>query len=338
MKLSNFSKRSIADQTALSYVFYMQLDNTSGACTIGVSGVDDVTTVTYYCSGGRIYNHNNDYIYGYNANEWVNISGNIGLSGCDCYINNKPVYIGMAKQTGIYNTLYINPINTNITIYPQVFGEMPDYTISASGIYVSGQSLTGYFINNNPTLNFRVFSGLITDVNSNFTLSSFPTGNITNTGQFILDYISLINVSQTVPITFYTNFGEITGAFFTSGSLSYQTDEFFNFAPTTGYFTSGQTSLYTLNYNVTSGASFSVGLLATGDYAYWAIETGVSSSSLTSLYSGLYFQNSYYDGSGTGSGLPQTLVVSVSYSGISGYATLSASSLYGSTSMLISGV
>lgn len=333
MITGQFTSRSIADQTNLSYLFYLQLDNTSGLCDIGISGANKVN---YIFQNGRIYDYLNNYIYSYNANQWISISGNIGQSGCNCFINNNPIYIGQPIPTGIYNQIYINPTNVNVTIYPKVFGQIPNYIINANSTYASGQSLTGYFTNNS-TQYIRIFSGTIIDTNSNFTFTSYPTGDFIGTQPFILDYITLSNVADTVPLMFYTNFGTITGVFNTSGIIFNQFTEFFNLYPNSGTIASGQTNQYVLNYNIAQNEIFTIGLNTTGNYGYWQLATGVSSLNLINISSG-NFTNKTVQATGIGVGNPQSMLVSVFYSGISGYATLNINGLYNSYTQSISGV
>ena len=214
MVISGYNYRTICDQNNFSYTLDLSLNNTTGTCMLGFSGS---MPFVYNFISGKIYDNNNNFIYGYEPNTRINISGNIDIYTYDCWINKNPIIIGQTKPSGIFSNFIIYPQNTIATLSLNIYGDIPEYTILNSGTCISGGFALGTIINTG-WQSFSIFSGVITDSYNNFSLSGLQTGRLTNSGTFKLNYTYLTSGLFTVPITLYTDFGTIIFDYTVSGA------------------------------------------------------------------------------------------------------------------------
>ena len=216
MNISTYNKRSIADQTG-NYAFdaSITLPVTTGGCEFGMSGLNNNK---FSLRSGKIYDENNNFISIYSAGIPVKLSGNFSPSTYDLFINQIPIFLGRNKPTGKFNYFYIHPSGLNTTLNLYVKGNIPSYTLDTTGRYVSGQVCTGKIVSNNSFLNLRIFSGKINQGDPHFTMTGWTTTD-TTTGYFYLVNNTFISQEETLPLTLFTNFGDIDFDYKPSGSV-----------------------------------------------------------------------------------------------------------------------
>ena len=294
MNATGFLKRSIADQTGfLSYSLDLLLNNTSGECALGLSGSGN--QLDFRLVNGKIYSDDGDYVGNYDKDALVNLSGNIGTLTNDLYLNGELSYLGKSKPTGRFSHFYIHPEDVDADFSLIIGGQLPQYKFDATGLFTGANDiLTGVFINLNPQIRFRFFSGQIRETNSIFTLSGLNTGDIINSGSFFLVVNQFNYFQNVVPIEFVTNFGTITVNFTGSGKYPNSQEYFFLLPENETEVLTSTIKSYDLYYNIPVGTPIDVTLSgASGFYNTGIIGTGVA----TGLVSG------YMTGSGLISGL-----------------------------------
>ena len=293
MNATGFLKRSIADQTGfLSYSLDLLLDNTSGECLFGFSGSGN--QIDYRLLNGKIYSDDSSYVGNYDKNVAITISGNIGEITNDLYLNGEPAYLGKSKPTGKFSHFYIHPQGVSADFSLYVAGQLPSYKFESTGLFfASNDILTGAFINLNPEVRFRFFSGRIADGNAGFTLSGLTTGDVTGSGQFALIVNQFNYFQNIIPLEFTTNFGVIT-ANFTGSGLYQDTQNFFFLLSFEGtQIQSSTTKEYDLTYRIPANVFINVSLSgASGFYNTGILGTGQA----TGLVSGLVTGEKYLSG------------------------------------------
>ncbi len=190
------------------------LDNTTGITKFGFSGD---TSLEFSLSSGQLFvsKPQNLFLSSYSSNQVLNVSGNVDADSYDVWINNTPYAIGLNKPTGAFRNFYVDSSNVTTDLSLKMWGDAPNYSYDPFESYFSGQIIP-LNITNSGTYPFKIFSGEIVN-NNNFVLDG--VNNIDVTGSKILNLIStnFSPTQQEIPITLYTNFGNIDLTFTASG-------------------------------------------------------------------------------------------------------------------------
>jgi hypothetical protein len=202
-------KQSIADQTG-NFGFQLQLTIADLSQEV-YAGFTGHTFVNWSFLNGRIYDNHNFFCGSYLANQQITISGDIGSSFYDYYINGEIVGIGISKPTGLINYAYVlsksgNRVGYNVSLLDNT----PANSVTENIIFYTGQNATGY-LNNLSSGNFRVFA--CSCDNDLIVPISNDTGNIASSSSGIFEaQISgaRVGVAYSGDYTFTTNFGTIT--------------------------------------------------------------------------------------------------------------------------------
>ena len=209
MKVTGFTKRSLAERDAISYLFSGSLSNVTGSGVFGFSG--DSGSGQFLFKAGKIYDLENRYFSSYQSGEVFSVSGNISGSKYNYYFNEEPmVFIGNSP-IGKINSFYSNAtgceIETSIAVKSSTFA----YTLAFPTTYRAGDNITGYISGNDSNYKFRIFSGAV-ESPSYWALTGFDTGDLTYSD------IKLVNTGETsgtnnlehpVDLILYTNLGNI---------------------------------------------------------------------------------------------------------------------------------
>jgi len=290
MIASGFTKRSISDQTGVfGYEINVNLDNQTGYCQVGFSGTQNFS---FTFQNGRIYDPQNKFVQAYTSGALINIAGQVGPSTYDYSINGTPTALGNPISSGTYSWIYVNPSGTSPNVDIQVYGALPSYQICTGSAYQgSGTLITGSIVNENPNVKFRIFNVDIASTDS-YSVSGFTTGDITGTGYFYLTSNDVSNYLVVLPITFYTNFGEVTVEYAISGYVPVYPNVYLTVSPTySGNIVSvpeganKKFTTYLSNYPNTAQVSVSLSYLSgTTGNIYQAV---VASNSTSGLISGV---------------------------------------------------
>jgi hypothetical protein len=234
MNLSGNNILSISEQTEVSFLIDLSLDNINGLCNLGFTGINQ--NVNFKLTNGKIFDPENKLIYTYNANENIKLSGNINSSGYDYYINDYYLSNINSKSYTKFDRFYLNTSGCTGTTEFYINGDRPNYKLNFNNFYYARENITG-FISGNQNLNFKIYSGdIISPANSNFIISTIPSFNQNISGQKYniiitpdLDTTKQLYLDKTGDFIFglYTNFGKISGVFklnsqyLTTGYINY---------------------------------------------------------------------------------------------------------------------
>lgn len=218
MLISELKYRSIASQNILSYSANININNTTGISSFGLSGGNSNLNLFTFKTG-KIYDVNNRHVWSYNPSENITISGNINTGDHHYYINNNLICLSSPKENVYYQYLYANSENSTMNFDINIIGNnQTSYSVTFPLTYTMGDNITG-FINNNsePSFSFQLFTGK-TFGQPYYSLSSFNTQFISGarSGQIVLRYTSALS-----PDSFNSGAGEIEPL---NGNLSLSTN------------------------------------------------------------------------------------------------------------------
>jgi hypothetical protein len=232
MLVSGFKKRSIAAQTGnVFFSFDASCPQTSGYSEFGLSGAE---AFKFTLSGGKVFDPNGNFVHSYFPNQSINVSGVVSPSVFSYSINGSVLAWGQETPTGLYSSpvsyLFADTSST-LNIESVVRGQIPDYSLEETGNYTySGQLVSGRIINNVSGRPFRIFDAYVNG-QSSFTVSSFTTGDITNTGYVVFSGDGFYLQDQILPVSLQTNFGQVDYQFTVSGDNSQVADVYLNLSP-----------------------------------------------------------------------------------------------------------
>lgn len=224
MILSGFTTRYLSNENELAFEFSATLSNVTGRCEIGFTGLSGLNS-HFTFESGRVYDFDNRYVWSYQQFNSLDISGNIVNNLYNYFIDGNPVCFLGNRASGYYSGFYINPINVTVDFNLNVVADAPNYSINSPISVLTGQSITGYIINQETVANraFLIFSGDLFNAPSLFSLESLATGykiSGSGSGQFVISqnfpdsgntWASQLG-SYTIPLSLWTDFGnQITG-------------------------------------------------------------------------------------------------------------------------------
>lgn len=297
--------RSILDRDKLTFSVNASINNLTGSGSFGFSG--EGSTMQWVFNQGKIFDPEGSYVYSYEADQRVNLSGAISGSGYQYHLDEKPILFGGDKYTGKTQGFYFNlsgcEANATVAIKTDEF----NYSLTFPTEFTYNEAITGHLSGIDSGYNFQVFSGLVHSP-SDFTITGLDTSRngvvpikikctdasgakINNTYQFDVDL--------------YTNFGTISKQFSgtsvladpTQGSvlsLSANTPSGTDSISVSDSSTSGYKD-YTLDYTLTNNLALVTGEMPidvqlthssgdTGDFVNGHKVTGVQLGSVGNSY------------------------------------------------------
>jgi hypothetical protein len=307
--------RSIYSQSAFAFVLDAAFPNSSleKYSTFGVSGSGGYLELFKF-SGGKVLDHNNRFVWHYNPNQSINISGNIAVDNLNYYINNNPICIYSPKvDQGVYNFALFDTNHDEIDFDLAIYGESPVYSFSFPTTVNSDQNITGYMLNSvgDTRKSFQIFSGDSVSSNYEYTLTGWQTSRISGLSSgaftFKVDQIFLPSpIDNRITFTLNTNFGDVTGAFdfninpvpvYYTDFITGLTGVFNDKAPFSSQYIFDLRSIWPINRDFTFSLSYVSG------------NTGIISGSLpasgaaSGIFSGFVDGYDYVSGLVTGSGV-----------------------------------
>ena len=230
MEISGFKKRKIYEQTGFfAWRSNISINENSSYFDFGFSGKSGVLEWSF--KNSKIYDNLGNNVGSYASNQVVELSGNVGPTSNDFFINNAPVYIGQAKQSNNYSYFYFNTDQASSS-YVDFFveGDYPtgyDSTSYGQKAYSSSgsffeQGLTPIQLKlNNPNpLDIFIYSGQVIDGNFSFKDSpaQFPREIISYSEEiFEIVPVNFVRGDYSFPVVFNTNFGDFSYTFQASG-------------------------------------------------------------------------------------------------------------------------
>ena len=312
--------------TGLSNNFSFSFSGSSGVCNV------------FNFSGNKIISPDNRLIGSYFVNQSLYFSGNVGTQTADLYLNSSPLYLGLpVKNNQVLSGVYLNsnngaPINlVNLTVNGKTTAP---YSTSSSYNLSYGQSFVSVNFINSGNYPVVIFSGSST--NRNYVITgSFPllsvspggTGifNLVNTGLF-----DLSTSTQTIPITLYTNLGNLTGAVNSTAAQVPLNVSFINLSPELVLLPAGGKNVVTLVLENNNSSSLNLSLTYVGGYTgiVYAPNQVVApyTENITGTITGAGYLQEYVYNPSTGVGLPPYYVTQYN-TGTSAYELGAASGI-----------
>ncbi len=262
MIISGLKKRSISDQTG-NVEFNFSINSTAtGYTRVGLSGTN---VFGFTLKNGNIYDNSGYFVDSYEKGVAVNISGQVGNTSCDYYVDDNLIALGAPVTSGKYSWLFVDskePVDFNGFIK----GQIPNYSTEVTGKYrYENFIVTGKIINNDSGRAFRILDASIDQPSSPYSIYDFTTGNITGTGYLRLTSDQIGLSDYIVPITLETNFGQVNLNFVVSGDYSVVPDLYLNVSPDSLAVLNNDAKNYTIQFaNFPSGGSLGVSLAYAG--------------------------------------------------------------------------
>jgi hypothetical protein len=251
--------------------------STYGRIDFGFSG-DNITS-NYSLESGKLIKEDSSFLFSYQADEDLFVSGNYTAATEDLWVNNNPLILGGAKDTGIFNYFYLDASNGPVVDF-DVFinGDQPNPVYNLFDTFLSGEQLS-FSVVNNSSYPIRIFSGesLLSNFeydNSSVNLDILQGG----TGEFFINSLAFSPGLQNIPINLFTDYGTIN--LFLSGIGVDLTDQDFYLllGPEVFAVQEGIANVYVANYFNETGADISVRLEyvsgVTGEYYGTLSQTG----------------------------------------------------------------
>jgi len=317
---------SLSYQTGLSFNVDVAVDNLNGNCNLGFSGQNK--NLNFKFDQGKIFDPENRLVYFYEANENINISGDISPNKYSYYINNDPICLNGNKTSYTISGYYVNTSNCSADSKVIIQGARPTYSLNLSPIfYITGINYLTGSINNGNNLNFQIYSGSVS-IPEGFTIQNI-SNFVTNTGYFQINHYPITSGQlederlYEVQLNLFTNFGEVTENFTTTGSYSGYVNVNLDVSNISDFFTRTgiQTGLgnfkdnnFSTTFSIISGSlrsaptelnkylhvklEYSGG--NTGNFNYNIFATGYRNDTITGFISGTGFLSKRISFAGTG--------------------------------------
>lgn len=207
MLISGYKYRSIFEQTGLNFELNLSINNITGSGAFGFSGEGNKIQFTF--QSGKVFDFENRYVHSYLIDTNVKISGDIEGGNYSYYINNNPICFNGIKNNFKVDNFFYNASNCVLDTNLRINSYDPaSYTFNLPTQFKVGKPYTGFIINNQADLVFKVFSGSInptgefSGITVNSTVSGLKSGSIVfNTINEIGTYSATLNL--------FTNFGTI---------------------------------------------------------------------------------------------------------------------------------
>jgi hypothetical protein len=317
---------SLSYQTGLSFSVDVTIDNLNGNCNLGFSGQNK--NLNFKLDQGKVFDPENRLVYFYEANENINISGNISPDKYSYYINDNLICLNGDKNYYTISGYYINTSNCNADSEVTIQGTRPDYSLNLSPIfYITGTNYLTGSINNSNNLNFKIYSGSIS-IPSGFGIQNI-SNFVSNTGYFQINHYPITSGQlederlYEVQLNLFTNFGQVTQNFTTTGSYSGYINVNLSTLNITDFFarTGIQTGLgdykennFFTNFNIISGSLRSVPTELnkylhvkleytggnTGNFNYNIFASGYKNDTITGFISGTGYLSKQISFAGSG--------------------------------------
>ncbi len=206
MIYDTLAKRSIYTQSGqFSFLLNLLIDNMTGIANFGFSGTSGAKLINFTCRSGKFIDNKNNYVESYRDDVFTIVSGNISPNSIDYYINNNPMAFGSNRITGNIDYFYIDPLDCTATFDLYINGDKPNYTITKSVSFNTGQFNVPITITNN-SLPFKIFSGIYQGDTNRANISGVPGNVPTGTSIFYINQNGLSG-AVTFPFQLQTNFG-----------------------------------------------------------------------------------------------------------------------------------
>jgi len=214
---------SLSYNTGISFNIDLSVNNDTGIVNFGFSGQNN--SLNFKLEDNKFFDSEGRNIYLYRSNQDLNISGNISPANYSYYIDESLIALNAKKTNFTISGFYINASGCEVDSTISIFGTRPAYNLNLDKIfYITGTNILTGTISNTNNLNFKIYSGSITIP------TGFSLGNVSefiqNTGYFSINHYPFSSGQvederlYEVQLNLFTNFGQITQNFTTTGSYS----------------------------------------------------------------------------------------------------------------------
>jgi hypothetical protein len=256
MQISGLNYRSIFEQQGLSFDLTSSINNLSGSGEFGFSGENN--QISFKFNSGRIYDFEDRYVFSYLKDSNFQISGNLDTDTYSYHINDNPVCFNGLKNNFKIKNFYANTdSNSILDIDLKIYGESPNYEVFVNDQYYINSFLTGV-ISNKSLLDFRIFSGNISEASETFSIVTLP---------FVVSGINQSNIvfqpntgegQYNLTLNLYTDFGLVSQNFTTTGVAISLADIIFYLTPKINFLSANSQKKYLTPDAVIAEQSYSL--------------------------------------------------------------------------------
>lgn len=214
---------SLSYNTGISFDLDILVNNDTGIVNFGFSGQN--SSLNFRLQDNKIFDNEGRSVYFYRSNQNINLSGNISPNNYSYHIDENLIALNGKKNNFIISGYYINASGCEVDSQISIFGTRPSYTLNLDRIfYITGTNILTGTISNSNNLDFRIYSGTVT-IPTGFSLGNVSQ-YIQNTGFFEINHYNFSSGQvederlYEVQLNLFTNFGQITENFTTTGSYS----------------------------------------------------------------------------------------------------------------------
>jgi len=199
----------------LGFVFDgLSLSNGNGTAEIGFSG--EGKTSSFFFSGRKLMDLNGNYVYSYEPNSSIGISGDIKGNVYRYFIDGSPIGDGLTQPNSFtIEKFFAKTTDCSLTTNVVLSCPKIDYKISFASSFVAGKLLSGK-IENNSAIDFKILGSYFSKTQSSPSLSGLVTGDVSahSALDFTLEDISESFSSNTLNsiLNLRTTIGTITVA------------------------------------------------------------------------------------------------------------------------------
>lgn len=207
MLISGYSYRSIFEQTGLSFDLNLSINNVTGSGAFGFSGEGNKIQFTF--QSGKVFDFENRYVHSYLANTNFKISGDLENVNYSYYINNIPLCFNGIKNNFKVDNFFYNASNCILDTDLKINSANPAiYNFVLPENFKAGKLYTGFILNNQTNLAFKIFSGSLTPTGqfSINGINSIVSG--LKSGQIVLNTVNDVG-GYNLTLNLFTNFGKI---------------------------------------------------------------------------------------------------------------------------------
>lgn len=289
---------SLNYSTGLSFNVNVALDNLSGICNLGFTGVDNFfsspVNINFKFDKGKIFDPQNRLVSFYKENENINIIGNITKDQYLYYINNNLLCLNGQTNAFTFSGYYINLSGCQAESTIEISGKKPFYymdIVNKSFNIEKSNYITGLVYNYYYLQNFQIYSGSIT-LPTGFEISGLPLSIDSNYNTFKINHYPITSGQSSnfqeyeIQLDLFTNFGKITKNYTVTGTYPDNLNFSLNFIDVTDFYarTGLQNILgdyknndYTLEYiysTGTSAQSYNLNKYINVELSYYGGKTG----------------------------------------------------------------
>jgi hypothetical protein len=303
MVISGLRSKSIYPQNKINWAAdFNFLPNTgNNSFSFGFSGGNENYLEVFKLKNNKIYDKDGLLISNYSNNINTNFSGNIAESGYSLYKNGTSLFDNKFKNSFPISSFVLNTDGSFVNFNNlKILGTRPEFFISSTPtVFSNFQINIPIAIYNNGLSPFYIYSGYTYNTNFSVFIPEQILVNPSSSGVFNLINNNLYEGTANVPITLYTNIGNLDLTVNLNGSKNNLNNDiyYYSFGPEAYTIDNNITGKYGLNFYSKSGSNVSISFTyisgTTGSfYKFYQVLNIIENIPVSGIISGTGFLNS----------------------------------------------